>query len=297
MEVTHRTHPTLALLLLPRSYTIASPSQTSRSSGPAKSAESNPTVSTNTQSVVVQDLNFSYFSESEVLSSVSFRLEPGVRTGLVGPSGAGKSTLLMHLNGLLPTIPPGQESACVKVGDLPVTAASLPQIRRRVGLVFQDPDDQLFCPLVRDDVAFGPRNLGLSHEQVDQRVEESLASVGLLPLIDRSTLNLSYGERKRICLAGVLACQPSILLLDEPAANLDPRNRRRLIEILAEFTGTILLATHDLELVLEVCDQVMVLDDGRIQHSGSVRTILSDGPSMKRHGLEVPLSLRCQCPD
>jgi cobalt/nickel transport system ATP-binding protein len=158
--------------------------------------------------------------------------------------------------------------------------------------MFQDPDDQLFCPTVREDVAFGPLNLGLLREEVLARVESSLEQVGLTGYEFRSTIQLSVGEKRRVCLAGVLACQPDVLALDEPFTNLDPRARRSLIAILREFPGSQVIATHDLDLVVELCDQVIVLDEGQVRAAGAVREILSDAPLMERHGLEVPYQLR-----
>jgi energy-coupling factor transporter ATP-binding protein EcfA2 len=158
--------------------------------------------------------------------------------------------------------------------------------------LFQDPDDQLFCPTVREDVAFGPLNLGLPSDEIERRVAESLAAVGLADFEHRSTVQLSVGERKRVCLAGVLACHPAILALDEPTGNLDPRARKSLREILREFEGTQVIATHDLDLVVEHCTRVMVLDEGRIHADGTPREVLSDAVLMERHGLEVPLRLR-----
>ena len=166
------------------------------------------------------------------------------------------------------------------------------EIRRRVGFLFQDPDDQLFCPTVQEDVAFGPLNLGLSQDKVRKRVTESLKAVGLEEFEYRSTLQLSLGERKRVCLAGVLACEPSVLALDEPSGNLDPRARRGLLEILRAFEGCQIIATHDLNFVVEHCDRVIVLDEGRIQADGSPKSILADADLMERHGLEVPLLIR-----
>jgi energy-coupling factor transporter ATP-binding protein EcfA2 len=161
-----------------------------------------------------------------------------------------------------------------------------------VGFVFQDPDDQLFCPTVREDVAFGPLNMGLPKSEVLEIVGASLAQVGLTNYENRSTLQLSVGERKRVCLAGVLACSPEVLALDEPFSNLDPRARRRLVEILQQFEGTQLIATHDLDLVAELCQRVVVLDEGRVRAVGPVAEVLSNAPLMKQHGLEVPHQLR-----
>jgi cobalt/nickel transport system ATP-binding protein len=242
--------------------------------------------------IEINSLNFAYPGSERALHDISFAVEQGETVGLVGPSGAGKSTLLMHLNGLLPERIAKQQSTSVSVCGLPVTKENLSKLRQLVGFVFQDPDDQLFCPTVREDVAFGPLNMGLPKSQVLEIVAASLAQVGLADYENRGTLQLSVGERKRVCLAGVLACSPQVLALDEPFSNLDPRARRRLVEILQEFEGSQLIATHDLELVVELCQRVVVLDDGQVKAIGPVAEILSNAPLMSKHGLEVPYQLR-----
>lgn len=229
------------------------------------------------------------------LEDVSAEIQPGERVAVVGPSGAGKSTLLMHLNGLLPEKlvrrAEGNGSAAILVDGMPMCGDHLPAIRRAVGFLFQDPDDQLFCPTVREDVAFGPLNMQLPREEIEQRIAESLAAVDLAGFENRSTLQLSVGERKRVCLAGVLACRPQVLALDEPSSNLDPRARRHVLQILQQFAGTQIIATHDLDLVVEHCTRALVLDEGRLRADGPPREILADAVLMDRHGLEVPLRL------
>lgn len=239
----------------------------------------------------VDSLSYSYPTGQPALSKVSFVVNSGERVALLGPNGAGKTTLLMHLNGLLP----GKEGlfeSCVTVSNYPVLPRNFREVRKRVGFLFQDPDDQLFCPTVGEDIAFGPLNLLLDQREIRDRIRESLASVGLSGFEDRYTQQLSFGERKRVALAGVLACRPELLVLDEPTSNLDLRSRRRFIQILSETSSALLVATHDLEMVLELCSRVIVLDQGRIQADGSAREILSNSEIVDKHGLEIPLSLR-----
>jgi cobalt/nickel transport system ATP-binding protein len=244
----------------------------------------------------VNGLSFSYPNGLRALDDVRFAVRRGEILGIVGPSGAGKSTLLLHLNGLLPVRPQSGSAAtngaAIHVSGLSVGGAHLAEVRRLVGFLFQDPDDQLFCPTVREDVAFGPLNLGLPKAEVERRVVESLAAVGLEGFETRSTLQLSLGERKRVCLAGVIACRPLILALDEPFSNLDPRARRTLVDVLRRFDGSQIIATHDLDLVVELCSRVIVLDEGTIRADGSPAVLLADPNLMERHGLEVPLRLQ-----
>ena len=234
----------------------------------------------------VRDLRFRYGDGTEALRGVSFRLAAGECVGLIGPNGAGKSTLLLHLNGILPERFPVDPS--VFVGETPVSRETLADIRRRVGLLFQQADDQLFCTTVREDVAFGPEQLGLRKEEVEARVRAALEEVGLEGFGDRLPHHLSMGEKRRVCLAGVLACEPEVLVLDEPTGNLDPRGRRELKTLLQRIRATKLIATHDLELVVELCPRVIVIDDGTVVADGPTVPILSDEPFMLEHGLERP---------
>jgi cobalt/nickel transport system ATP-binding protein len=234
----------------------------------------------------VRDLGFAYPGGAEALRGVSFQIAPGEAVGIIGCNGAGKSTLLLHLNGCLaPTR--GQ----VRIGDVLVTRQTVAAARKAVGLVFQDPDDQLFMPTVFEDVAFGPLNQGLSNDATETRVTAALERVGMAHLHDRPPHKLSAGEKRAIAIATVLAMDPDILVMDEPSSNLDPRGRRRLIGWLRGFAHTRIIATHDLELVVEVCTRVLVMDAGRIVAEGPTVDVLNDEALMVAHGLERPHSL------
>jgi len=243
-----------------------------------------------TPAIEVRDLVFRYPDGTDALRGVTFSVAPGESVGLIGPNGAGKSTLLLHLNGLLPEHLTGESA--VSVSGERLTADNVHAIRRTVGLVFQDPNDQLFCPTVFEDVAFGPRQFGLSEEEVGRRVREALARVGLQGFENRPPHHLSGGEKRRVCLAGVLACEPGILVLDEPSSDLDPCSRRELKELLRQIPITKIIATHDLELVVELCSRVLVLDAGTIVAEGPTVSLLSDEELMLRHRLERPHILR-----
>ena len=240
--------------------------------------------------IAVGGLSYRYPDGHDALRDVSFTLAAGERVALIGPNGAGKSTLLLHLNGLLPDRPPSMPA--VTVDGLPVAEANLREIRRRVGLLFQDPDDQLFCPTVWEDVAFGPRQLGLREPELSRLVTESLAQVGLAGFEERLPHHLSRGEKRRACLAGLLACDARVLVLDEPTSDLDPRGRRELMALLSRLPVAQLIATHDLEFVVEICPRTIVLDGGRIVADGPTRRLLDDEPLMLAHGLERPHILR-----
>ena len=236
--------------------------------------------------VEVTNLSYCYPDGTEALCGVSFSLASGECVGLLGPNGSGKSTLLHHLNGLLPEKP--SAGGPVRIHGEAITTDSLPSIRRQVGLLFQNPDDQLFCPTVDEDVAFGPRQLGLGEDAVVARVRTVLIQVGLAGQGRRATHHLSQGEKRRACLAGVLACEASILALDEPTSDLDPRGRREFKALLRQIGATKLIATHDLELVVELCERSIVLDRGRIVADGAPRELLGDEELMRAHGLERP---------
>jgi cobalt transport protein ATP-binding subunit len=240
--------------------------------------------------IEITNLNYCYHDGTQALRGVSFRVEPCECVALLGPNGSGKSTLLLHLNGILPDEP--KSDGTVKVFGQSVCRESLDGIRRQVGLLFQDPDDQLFCPTVEEDVAFGPRQFGLSETEIAARVEKALAQVGLAHFGQRATHHLSHGEKRRVCLAGVLACEPSILVLDEPSSGLDPRGRREFKALLLQISATKLIATHDLELAVELCSRAIVLDEGRIVADGPTAKLLNDETLMLDHGLERPHILR-----
>jgi len=236
--------------------------------------------------IEVRDLGFAYPCGAEALRGVSFQIAPGEAVGLIGCNGAGKSTLLLHLNGCL--APTRGE---VRIGDERVTRQTVAAARKAVGLVFQDPDDQLFMPTVFEDVAFGPLNQGLSDDAAGMRVTAALERVGMAHLHARPPHKLSAGEKRAVAIATVLAMDPDILVMDEPSSNLDPRARRRLIRWLQGFAHTRIIATHDLELVVEVCTRVLVMDAGRIVAEGPTDDVLNDETLMLAHGLERPHSL------
>jgi cobalt/nickel transport system ATP-binding protein len=236
----------------------------------------------------VRDLCFAYPGGRPALDRVSFAAAAGESVGLVGPNGAGKTSLFLCLTGVLTP-----SSGTAHVAGLDVRQSSQrKRLPSRVGFVFQNSDDQLFNSTVRDDVAFGPLNLGLGDDEVRRRVGEALGRVGMAGQEARVPFHLSGGEKRRVALAGVLAMRPEVLLLDEPSMFLDPRGRRELIGLLNGLGGTKLIASHDLEFVLQTCRRVLVLDAGRVVGDGEVRALLADAALMERHGLEVPWSLR-----
>ena len=230
----------------------------------------------------VQDLHYSYHDGHTALRGVSFEMFAGEKVALVGPNGAGKSTLMLHLNGILT----GQGD--VTVGDKRIMRDNLPAIRAMVGLVFQNPDDQLFSPTVFEDVAFGPLHMGLSKDEVVARVESALNDVRMSNYRDRLSHHLSVGEKKRIAIATVLSMNPQILVLDEPSAGLDPRARRTLINLLRELPITMLVSTHDMKLVEELFPRTIVMDEGMIVADGKTKDILADAKLLEAHGLEKP---------
>ena len=238
--------------------------------------------------VEITGLSYAYHDGTPALRDVGLRVMDGEKVGIVGPNGAGKSTLLLHLNGSLSS---RKGSVCIR--GITVEDAALKRVRGMVGLVFQDPEDQLFCPTVYEDVAFGPANAGLRGEALAAKARAALDAVGIPPAMDhRMAHHASCGEKKRIALATVLSMDVEILALDEPTSNLDPAGRKALIGLLTRFSHTMLIATHDLEMALDVCGRVVVIDRGRIAADGPARDILGDRILMDAHGLEVPYSLR-----
>lgn len=234
----------------------------------------------------IDNLGYTYDDGTQALREVSVSIRATERIALVGANGSGKSTLLMHFNGLL-TPQVGQ----VIVGELAVEAQNLKKIRDFVGLVFQNPDDQLFMPTVWEDVTFGPLNQGVKGQELIDRAAQAMRSVGLDPDLygSRSANGLSGGEKKRVAIAGVLAMNPQVLVLDEPSAQLDPRSRRQLIELLNTLPLTQLIATHDLDLAVDLCDRTIVLSQGRIVYDGATERVMSDPELLERHALESPL--------
>jgi cobalt transport protein ATP-binding subunit len=232
--------------------------------------------------IVADGLSFRYPDGRLALDGVDLRVEHGERVAVLGPNGAGKTTLMLHLNGLL------RGAGALHVAGLAVSGSALRELRARVGLVFQDPDDQVFMPTVAEDVAFGPLNLGLDREAVARRVASALAAVGMAGAADRAPHTLSLGQRRRVAIATVLAMQPRLLVLDEPSANLDPRARRELVAVLDGVVRTMLVVTHDLPLAAQLCERAVVLDRGRVVADGACDEVLADGDLLAAHDLELP---------
>lgn len=240
--------------------------------------------------ITVDDLSFAYPDGTRALDGVSFAAGHGETIAVVGANGAGKSTLLLHLNGLLTP-----EHGSVDIGGVPVTKATLPDVRRTVGMVFQDPDDQLFMPTVAEDVGFGPLNLGLAPEEVAARVHAALARVAAEHLAERPPYRLSGGEKRVVAIATVLAMEPKVLVMDEPSSGLDPRARRRLIDLLEGFEHTRLVATHDLDLAATLCERTIVLGRGRVLADRPTADVFRDDALLEEGGLERPLGMLA-CP-
>ncbi|HEX9855528.1 MAG TPA: ABC transporter ATP-binding protein [Acidimicrobiia bacterium] len=237
--------------------------------------------------IAVTGLSYRYPDGTEALRDVDLHIHDGERVALLGPNGAGKTTLVLHMNGIhMP------QNGVVAVGGLTLTTATVKEARRRVGIVFQDPDDQLFMPTVEEDVAFGPHNLGLPPAEVAARVERALEAVEVTDLADRPPNHLSFGQKRRVAIAGVLAMEPDILVFDEPTSNLDPASRRELTNVLESLDITMLIVTHDLPFALELCPRSIVIDGGRIVADGDTRALLADERRMRAHRLELPFGYR-----
>lgn len=240
--------------------------------------------------VELKDVTYTYPDQTEALRGLSVRITHGESVAIVGANGSGKTTLLSHLIGVLfPT------SGSINIGGYPVTKKTLPHVRRAVGMVFQNSDDQLFMPTVYDDVAFGPLNLGLPPEEVDARVIASLTTVGALHLKDRTPYRLSGGQKRSVAIATVLAMDPCILVMDEPTAGLDPAARRQLINLLKTFEHTKIIATHDLDLVLDLCARTVVLSSGTVIADGPTLDIFNNEELLHKAHLEKPFRMQ-DCP-
>ena len=240
--------------------------------------------------VEATNLEFTYPDDTHALLGISFRISHGESVAIIGANGAGKSTLLLHLNGYLtPT------SGQVRIGDFPLTRETVQEVRRTVGMVFQDPDDQLFMSTVYDDVAFGPLNLGLPIEEVNTNVLKALDIVGVTELKDRPPHRLSSGQKRRVAIATVLSMSPDILVMDEPTSGLDPQARRQLIEMLKTFKHSKIIATHDLDMVMDLCERTIVVDEGRIKADGPTNEIFNNEKLLHESHLEKPLRLQ-GCP-
>lgn len=237
--------------------------------------------------VQVNKVNFQYDNQQTVLKDICFSIEKGEKIGLIGSNGVGKTTLMKMLVGLLF---PG--SGSVMVDNLILNKKNLKEIREKIGYVFQDADSQLFMSTVYDDIAFGPRNYGYSEEEVKQRVEEAMEAVGCSYLRDKAIYKMSGGEKKLVSLATILALKPEMMIMDEPTIALDPGNRRKLINILNELSCTLLIASHDLDMVMDVCERVLLMHDGKIVREGKTEEILSDKALLESCGLELPLRLQ-----
>lgn len=233
--------------------------------------------------VELDDVHFAYPDGQHALDGVTLSFGAGERVAVLGPNGAGKSTLCLHLNGIL-----RPQSGTVRIGGTEIDDSSLTEVRRRVGVVFQDPDDMLFMPTVAQDVAFGPANLGLDRDAVQRRVDSALQMVGMTHVRDRPPHHLSFGQRKRVAAAAVLAMEPDVLVLDEPSSNLDPRSRREFAEILDALPQTLVMVTHDLPYAWQLCHRAVIVDEGRVAGDGPIDHILADDALLDAHALELP---------
>lgn len=235
----------------------------------------------------ISGVAYAYPDGHQALFGVNLHVHRGEKIALLGPNGAGKTTLVLHINGILL---PGAGN--VRIAGMEVNTENLKQIRSKVGVVFQDPDDQLFMPTVRDDVAFGPTNMGITGDALNERVNQALTAVGMQAFADRAPQHLSFGQRRRVAIATVLAMQPEILVLDEPSSNLDPAARREIAEILNELDITMLMVTHDLPYALELCQRSVILSAGTIVADRSTYDLLADEELIKQHRLELPFGFK-----
>lgn len=235
----------------------------------------------------VKNLNYSYPDGTQALKDISLEVFEGETLGVIGPNGAGKSTFLLHLNGIL------KGKGHIRVLDMDLNDKNLKKIRSKVGMVFQDPDNQLFMPTVFEDVAYGPLNMDMKKDEVEEAVVNALKKVDMLYAMKRISHHLSFGEKKRISIATVLSMNPDILVLDEPSSNLDPRHRRDLINFIKSLEITKIIATHDLDMVLDLCSRVVLFNRGTVVADGDVMKILNNKELLELHDLETPLSLSC----
>lgn len=236
--------------------------------------------------IKINNLDYAYPDGKQALRNIDMEVEEGECVGIIGSNGAGKSTLLLNLNGIL------RGKGHIEVCGLEMNDANVSEIRKKVGLVFQNPDHQLFMPTVFDDVAFGPMNLNFSKEEINMRVEEALKEVDGFDFVQRASFHLSVGEKKRVSIATVLSLKPSVIAFDEPSGNLDPKHRRELIGYLKKSGLTRLITSHDLDLVLEVCSRIILLNKGEVAATGSPLEILSDQELLEENDLEIPYSLK-----
>ena len=231
----------------------------------------------------INKLSYTYPDGHKALKEISFSIEKGESVAILGPNGAGKTTLILHLNGIL-----GKLTGEIEVDGLEYSTENIAKIRKTVGVVFQDPDDQLFMPTVLEDVMFGPKNFGYSDEESEKNSIEALKMVGMDNFQDRAPHHLSFGQKRKVAIATVLASKPKLLVLDEPASNLDPASRRDLIKILMNLNISIILVTHDLPMALEICDRSLVLNEGMIKEDSLTKNILKNEELMKENRLELP---------
>ena len=231
----------------------------------------------------INDLNFSYPDGYEALKNINLEINQGDTLGVLGPNGAGKTTFILHLNGIL-----GNLDDSIYINNLSINEENLKKIREKVGIVFQDPDDQLFMPTVLEDVMFGPKNFGYTNEEAESKAIEALEKVKMKEFLNKPPHHLSFGQKRKVAIASVIAINPELIVLDEPSSNLDPASRRELIEILKNLDVTIILVTHDLPMALEICDESIILNNGEIKTRDKTYSILSNEQLMKENRLELP---------